>query len=100
MEQVARDIQVNRRTIFQHFPELCKAISANYTKHINTTHHQEIEESCQEVREAVGQLRSEGKYPSQNKVEKLISRPGLFRHKEVKKAFAKAKQELPEFSTE
>ncbi|MDJ0569934.1 MAG: TniQ family protein [Pleurocapsa sp. MO_192.B19] len=94
MEQVARDLQISRRTIFQHFPELCRAISANYTKHRKATHQQAIESSCQEVREAVRQLHSEGKYPSQNKVEKLVSRPGLLRYKEVKEAFAQAKQEL------
>lgn len=94
MEQVARELQINRRTIFQHFPELCRAISAKYTKHRTATHQQAIKECCQEVREVVGQLHSEGKYPSQNKVEKLISRPGFLRYEEVKKAFAKAKQEL------
>ena len=92
MEQVARDLQINRRTIFQHFPELCRAISANYTKHRTAKHKQAIEECCQEVRKAVGQLHSEGKYPSQNKVEKLISRPGLLRYEEVKKAFIQAKK--------
>ncbi|BAU65469.1 TetR family transcriptional regulator [Stanieria sp. NIES-3757] len=94
MEQVARDLQFQRRTISRHFPELCRVISANYTKHRKATHRQAIESSCQEVREAVKQLHSEGKYPSHNKVEKLISRPGLLRYEEVKKAFTKAKQEL------
>ena len=83
MEQVAKDLQINRRTIFQYFPELCRAISANYIKHRNATHQKAIEKSCQEVREAVRQLHSEGKYPSQNKIEKLISRPGLLRYIEV-----------------
>ena len=53
MEQVARDIQINRRTIFHHFPELCRAISANYTKHRTAIHQQAIKECFQEVREVV-----------------------------------------------
>ena len=32
--------------------------------------------------------------PSLPQVEKLISRPGLFRYKKVKEAFAQAKQDL------
>lgn len=94
MEQIARDLQINRRTIFHYFPELCRAISAKYSKYRKATHRQAIEKSCQEVREAVKQLHSEGQYPSHNKIEKLISRPGLLRYEEMKKAFANAKQEL------
>ena len=51
-------------------------------------------ESCVEVQEAVNILLKEGKYPSQNKVEKLISRPGFLRYEEVKQAFIQARQEL------
>ncbi|MEL6442205.1 MAG: helix-turn-helix transcriptional regulator [Cyanobacteria bacterium J06621_8] len=94
MVQVAQQSPFNRRTLYFYFPEICQAISANYARHRKINHERAIVESCVEVRKAVKQLHGEGKYPSQHKVEKLISRPGLLRYQEVKKAFAKAKQEL------
>ena len=94
MEQVAKDLPFHKRTISRHFPKLCHQISARYTQYMKSQHQETIKQTCQEVRQAVRQLHDEGKYPSQNKVEKLISRPGLFRYQEVKKAFAQAKQEL------
>ena len=91
---VIRNDSAHKRTISRHFPKLCHQISAKYTQQMKSQHKKTIEQTCQEVRQAVSKLHDEGKYPSQNKVEKLISRPGLLRYKEVKKAFAKAKQEL------
>ena len=94
MVRVAQESPFNRRTLYFYFPELCQKISANYAKHRKAKHERAIIESCVEVRKAVNKLHREGKYPSQNKVEKLISRPGLLRYDEVKKAFADAKQKL------
>lgn len=94
MVEVAKNLNFHKRTITRHFPELCQQISAKYTQYIKSQHLDTIKQSCQEVRKAIIQLNNEGKYPSQSKVEKLISRPGLLRYKEVKQAFAKAKQEL------
>ena len=94
MVEVAKNLNFHKRTITRHFPELCQQISTKYTQYIKSQHKEAIEQSCQEVRQAVIQLYDQGKYPSQNKVEKLISRPGLLRYKEVKKAFAQAKQEF------
>ena len=87
MVEVAKNLNLHKRTITRQFPELCQQISAKYTQYMKSQHQDTIKQSCQEVREAVKQLYTEGKYPSQNKVEKLISRPGLLRYKEVKKAF-------------
>lgn len=94
MEQVARELKINRRIIYRHLPELCKAISAKYIQHRRNSHKQFIEESCCEVQEITKRLHSEGIYPTENKVENLLSRPGFFRYKKVKKAFAEAKQKL------
>ena len=94
MEQVARDLQINRRTIFDYFPELCKAISANYIKHRRIKHQQEIEKICKEVDEAIAKLHLSGKYLSQNNVEQLISRPGFMRYEEVKQAYIKAREDI------
>lgn len=93
MVRLAQKSPFNRRTLYFYFPELCQEISANYAKHRKANHDRAIIESCLEVRKAVNQLYSEGKYPSQNKVEKLISRPGLMRYEEVKKAYVQARNQ-------
>ena len=94
MEQVARDLKIDKRTIYNHFPTLCNAISAKYRQHRKDLHQQFIEESCREVQKATKELYNQGIFPTENKVEKLLSRPGFLRYKKVKDAFADARSRL------
>jgi transcriptional regulator with XRE-family HTH domain len=94
MEEVARQLGIDRRTIYKYFPDLCRAISARYVSHKKNSHEKIIEECCQEVRLAVSELHNQGKYPSESAVSKLISKPGYFRHKKVRLALREANRKL------
>ena len=94
MVQVAKESSFNRRTLYLHFPELCQKIAAKYSQYRTTMHKKAIKESCEEVRKTVYQLHSEGKFPSEQRVVKRISKPGFLRYKIVKQSFFKARKDL------
>jgi predicted DNA-binding protein (UPF0251 family) len=94
MEEVARQIGIHRETIFRLSPEKCRAISARYDEFQKSLHHQAIEQSCNEVKQAVLKLYSEGLYPSEGRVSQLISKPGYLRYKQVRAAIEEAKLEF------
>lgn len=91
MEEIARRLEIHRRTIFRLFPELCQAISAKYDKFQKVCHRQAIEQSRREVKQAVLKLYSEGLYPSEERVAQLISKPGYLRYKQVRATIEEAK---------
>ena len=94
MREVAEKLGFDRRTISDHYPELCKAISARYFYYQRLIRAQKIEDCCQQVREAVIFLVKRGEYPSEARVSDLISQPGYFRYKKVRMALRDAKSDL------
>jgi len=94
MKEVAKILNFDRRTIFTHFPDLCKAISAKYAEYQQFLFEQKIEKSCQEVEQAVTKLYQVGEYPTEVKVSKLISSPGFLRYRKVRGTFNKARSLL------
>lgn len=94
MSAVARELGYHRKTLTKHFPELCKAISANYLESRKRIHIQRIQEFCVEVEQAVLELNSQGIYPSEANVSKLLCKAGNFREKEVRNALSKARQRI------
>ena len=94
MREVAKKLGFDRRTISDHYPELCKAISAKYFYYQRLISAKKIEDCCKEVREAVIFLVKRGEYPSEARVSDLISQPGYFRYKKVRMALRDAKSDL------
>ena len=94
MKEVAKRLGFDRRIISEHYPELCKAISAKYRRYQNQIRAIKIEECCEEVRQAVSVLHQKGEYPSEARVSRLISQPGYFRYKKVRMALKQAKSKL------
>lgn len=94
MKEVAEKLGFDRRIISDHYPELCKAISARYFYYQRLIRAQKIEDCCQQVREAVIFLVKRGEYPSEARVSDLISQPGYFRYKKVRMALRDAKSNL------
>ncbi|MEM7590649.1 MAG: TniQ family protein [Cyanobacteria bacterium P01_A01_bin.83] len=90
MKEVAKILGFDVRVISEHFPELCKAISDKHRRDRNRVQARKIEESCQEVRQAVSTLIQRGEYPSEARVSQLISQPGYFRYKKVRIALKQA----------
>ncbi len=94
MEQVAKELKISRRAIYNHFPELCRKISAKYLEYRKIKQQENVETACQEVRQIVYELHSEGKFPSEKRVLKRISKPGFLRYEAVKQSFHDARSEL------
>lgn len=66
----------------------------NYLEHRKSQRILRINECCAEVKQAVMKLNSEGIYPSEANVAKLLSKPGNLREKEVRDALSKTRQML------
>ena len=94
MEQVAKKLKISRRAIYNHFPELCRKISAKYLEYRKIKQQENVETACQEVRQIVYELHSEGRFPSEKRVLKRISKPGFLRYEAVKQSFHEARYEL------
>ncbi|MCL6754432.1 hypothetical protein KBT16_27020 [Nostoc sp. CCCryo 231-06] len=53
-----------------------------------------IEQCCEEVKQAVTQFHTEGIYPSEAAISRLLAKPGCFRDKEVRAALRAARREI------
>ena len=94
LEEVARRISCDRRTLNRHFPDLCRQISSRYLSFRQTSFQNTIKHCCNEVEEAVIILYQQGIYPTEVLVSQSISRPGYLRYKRVRKAFQEARERL------
>lgn len=94
MEEVARRINCDRRTIFRHFRDLCSAISAKYIQYRKACYSENVEICCKEVREITTKLHTIGDYPSEARVSAFMSKPGYLRNKKVRAALSEIRQEL------
>ena len=94
LSAIARQLGYHRRTLTNNFPELCKQISVNHLEYQKSLRVRRIKECCLEVEQAVIKLNSEGIYPSEANVSKILSRPGNLREKEVRGALSKARKNL------
>jgi DNA-binding XRE family transcriptional regulator len=99
MKEVAKRLGIHRETIFRLFPTMCRAISAKYNNFQKNRHCQAIQQSREEVRQAILKLCREGVYPSEGRVAQLISRPGYLRYKQVRAAIEETKLEFTSQST-
>jgi hypothetical protein len=94
MTEVAKRLGHPKRILYRHFPELCRAISAQYVKYVKESRIKRIEQCCEEVKQAVRQFHAEGIYPSEAAISRLLAKPGCFRDKEVRAALKAARKEI------
>ncbi|MBD3884300.1 helix-turn-helix domain-containing protein [Phormidium tenue FACHB-886] len=94
MEEVAKHLNLNRRTILRHFPEMCHAISAKYVIYKKAAQLSSIRQCKQEVKVAVNSLYSHNLYPSESRVSALLSKPGFLRYEEVRASLKEARAAL------
>lgn len=94
LEEVARILGRDRRTLVKHFPELCRAIAARYLNQRQANKLQAIAQCCEEVRQAAFKLHEQGIYPSEARITELLTKPGFLRYKEVREAVHAAKEEI------
>lgn len=75
--EVARNLQCDKKLLYNHFPDLCKKISENYASFLKMRKRKRIEEGCQKVSEATLILYNSGIYPSRRRIESFLS-PNIF----------------------
>ncbi|XGV96568.1 MAG: TniQ family protein [Leptolyngbya sp. BL-A-14] len=93
MEEAARQLGYDCRTIFRHFSDLCNAISDRYLSYRRETKLRVIEQCRNEVKQAVAELCTQGLTPSEGRVAKLMTRPGYLRYESVRTALRQARLE-------
>jgi AcrR family transcriptional regulator len=94
MKQVAERLDYNRRTIYRHFPDLCRAISAKSRRYRKAAQEKKIEHSCEEVRQIALKLHNENVYSSEGRVSELMTKPGDLRNKHVRLTLQELQSEL------
>lgn len=94
MTEVARRLGHDKRIIHRHFPNLCRAISAQYVEYKSQARLTRITQCCEKVQQAVKKLHAEGVYPTEARVSKFLDQPGCCRDKEVRAALREARREL------
>ncbi|MBD2200395.1 MULTISPECIES: TniQ family protein [Calothrix] len=94
MEEVAKRLGHHNKTISRHFPDLCSAISAKCRDYNKACRLKSIEKLCSEVREIVLSLNAQGVYPTEARACQLMTNPGCFRYKQVRRAFNDARQKF------
>lgn len=94
IKNISDELGCNRRILDKHFRELCHAIVVKRRNFEKINHQRNIQDCCQEVKQAAIDLYQKGIYPTEASVSKIISRPGFFRYKQVRDALHKTKRKL------
>ncbi|MDZ8052209.1 MAG: TniQ family protein [Aulosira sp. ZfuVER01] len=94
MEEVARRLGCQRRTIYKNFKELSNQISARYICYRKAAFENEVEKSCQQVRCVAQRLCEEGYYPSEVRVAQQLDHPGYLRYKRVRETLMEVQRNI------
>ncbi len=94
MQEVARHLGYSVKVLRLHFPTLCKEISAHYRAFWRCSAQARKERIRDEVRKAVWDIHSQGKYPGANLVASLLTKPQDMLEQETVNSWHEALQEL------
>jgi hypothetical protein len=75
MKKVATRLNINKRFLYKHFSELCKAISARHAKHQQACYEKLRSQYQKEIGLATSKLRASRIYPSRRRVAALVTKP-------------------------
>ncbi|HDR7617091.1 TPA: TniQ family protein [Bacillus mycoides] len=87
MNVLAKQLGYSKRTLYKHFPNLCKAISAKNTSVIKEKITQVYVSNCLIINQNVQSLIQQGVYPSRRRIEKMANNPGLLKDKKLRDYF-------------
>jgi hypothetical protein len=77
MNAVASRLNTNKRFLYKHFSQLCKAISAKHANHQKACYEQERRQREKVTRKVADKLQADGIYPSRRRVAVAIKSVGL-----------------------
>ena len=75
MKDVARRLNISKRILYKHLPDLCKTISARNAKHRQVYYEKIRSQSEKQIRNVESKLSASGVYPSRRRVAASIIRP-------------------------
>lgn len=94
MRQIAKRLGRHHALLVQHFPDMCRAISARYKAYQTKCGREKRQRLCDEVLKAVLSVHAQNVYPSASRVAALLRTPGAIRHPEAQATWREALQEL------
>jgi len=86
MKEVARKLNTDKRSLYKHFPSLCRAISARYAKDRQAYYEKLRSQQEKDIRHVRSKLRAGGIYPSRRRVAALVTKPAGFLDSSSRKA--------------
>jgi DNA-binding phage protein len=92
--QIAKRLGCSAMMLFRHFPDECAVITQRMQHYRVQRKAQRIAQGCEEVRQVVMMLHTQGVYPSHRRVRALLSQPSSIRQPEMQAAWRKARHEL------
>lgn len=92
--QIAKRLECDAVTLVRHFPDECAIITQRMQAHRTQRRTQRIARECEEVRQAVIALHTQGIYPSHRRVRALLSRPSSIRQPAVNAVWREIRHEL------
>lgn len=87
LKDIAQQLGVSKRTLYNYFPELCHSISNRHSDNQEELKKQRIAQDSLEVKNIVLKLNKEAIYPSRRMVEKFASKPAILREKAIQTAW-------------
>lgn len=87
MNVLAKQLGYSKRTLYKHFPNLCKAISAKNAGVIKEKTTQVYVSNCLLIYQHVESLMQQGIYPSRRRIEEMANKPGLLKGKKLRDYF-------------
>lgn len=94
LQEAAKRLGINERTLRQHFSDLCHALACKRDAYQRAKTEQMLDNYCELLRRIILDIHCEGQYPTEALVKERIPKPGYFRRKRIRSAFNQAKQEL------
>ena len=72
VKALAQEMNIDRRLLYSHFPDLCKDLSSNYSSRLQMMKNKRIEDGLEEVRKAILNIRNLGIPLNRGNIEKLL----------------------------
>ncbi|PLR83036.1 hypothetical protein CVD25_09950 [Bacillus canaveralius] len=89
MVAIAKDMNVNKRTLYRILPELCKKLSKRYKEFMGIKSDERKQTIKNLIKRSVQELIENGKKPSQKNIERLLSANALLRERFAKEYLQK-----------
>lgn len=72
VKAVAQEMNIDRRLLYSHFPDLCKELSSNHSSRLNMIKNKRIEDGLEEIRKAILSIRNLGIPLNRGNIEKIL----------------------------